>query len=109
MLEDIYNIGLAAALVLLVGYLHHKHWQRVRSRISPRISAGWTGKPIDAEKLKPAVESVRGDYLAACRPTAGFCFHKSLLGFARRAVASLGYFRGKAPEEHAQTATKGAK
>ena len=109
MFEDEYNIGLAAALVVLVGYLYHKHWQRVRSRISPRISADWTGQAIDAEKLKPAVESVRGDILAACRPIVGFCFHKSLLGFARRAVARLGYFHGRAPEEHAQTATKGAK
>ena len=63
--------------------------------------ARWAGKSLDAAKLKPNIDRVRQDYLAACQPTKGVCFHRSMLALARRAVAQSAYLRDRKAEEHA--------
>ena len=88
-------------LALGVLYLWFKHWQRVRNRITLEDPAKWTGHGIEALKLKPRVEQVRRDYLAARQVTRGFCFHRGLIGSARRAVIQLRYFRCREPEKQA--------
>ena len=63
----------------------------------------WTGKSIDVGEIKPKVDDVRRNYLAARQSAKGVRFHKALLGFTRRAVARLAYFRDRKSEEHAHT------
>jgi hypothetical protein len=61
------------------------------------------GGSIDVAKLKPRVEDVRRDYLAARRSPRGQSFRTALLRLARRAVAHLGYFCRRAPEADVHT------
>ena len=91
------TIGLAAEAIL-VSYLYLKHRQRVRSRPERYDPAEWTGKAIDVTKLKPMVEDVRRNYLAARQLAKGVCFHRALLGLARRAVARLAHFHDRESE-----------
>jgi len=91
-----------AAVAVLASYLHLKHRQRARCRPGACDPAEWTGKSIDVTKLKPAVEDLRRDYLAARQPTRGIFFHRNLFELARRRVARLAYFQDKESEEQAQ-------
>ena len=93
-------IGLTSVAVLS-SYLYLKHRQRVRHRSKRYNPAEWTGKAIDITKLKPTVEHVRRDYLAARQSTRFILFHRSLLGIARRTVARLAYFQDRESHEHA--------
>ena len=61
-----------------------------------------TGNSSAVAKLKPKLEHVRRNYLAARPPARGVCYHKALLGLARRAVVRLPYFRDREAEEHAK-------
>jgi hypothetical protein len=90
-----------AVLTLGACYLYIKHRQRVRNWTPREDPEKWTGHGIEASELKPRVERVRRDPLAARQATRGICLQRYLLGFARRAVVQLGYFRHKEPEEHA--------
>lgn len=88
-----------AAVAVLAGYLYLKHRQRMRRLYERYDAAEWTGKPIDVTKLKPGVEGVRRDYLAA-RPTArGIVFHRGLLGLARRSITQFAYFHDRESKE----------
>jgi hypothetical protein len=89
------------ALMLGVGYLYSKHLQRVRSSTPPEVPGNWTGHGIETSELKPRVEQMRRDYLAGRQGRKGVCFHRYLLGLARRAVMRLGYFRHGEPGKHA--------
>jgi len=82
-------------VVVLSCYLYSKHRQRIRRQSKRYDAAEWVGKPIDVTKLKPTVEDVRCDYLAARLSTRGILFHRSLLGIARRTVARLAYFQDR--------------
>ena len=96
-------IWLAVAAVLVAGNLYTKHRQRVRSRKQRYDPAEWTGKGIEVTSLRPKIEQVRRDHLAARQPARGRCFHRALLNWARQAVARLPYFRDKESEDHART------
>jgi len=97
------EIILWLALVVLVGSsLYIKHRQRVRSQPERYDPAKWTGKAIDVTQLKPKVENVRRNYLAARQPPKDLCFRRALIEMARRAVAQLAYFHDRAPEHQAQ-------
>jgi hypothetical protein len=89
------------ALTLGVGYLYFKHLQRVRNSAPREVPSNWTGHGIEASELKPRVEQVRRDYLAAREAKIGVSFHRYLFGLARRAVMQLGYFRHGEPGKHA--------
>jgi hypothetical protein len=91
-----------AVLALGACYLFFKHRQRVRNWAPPDDPGKWTGHGIKTSELKPRVEQVRRDPLAARQGTRRVCFHRYLLGFARRAVVRLGYFRHRESEEHAR-------
>ncbi len=90
-----------AALISGGYYLWCKHRQRLRNWIPREDPAKWTGHGIEASELRPRLEQVRQDYLATRQATSGARFHGALLGFARRAIVQLGYFRRREPEEHA--------
>jgi hypothetical protein len=90
-----------AVVAALASYLYAKHRQRLRSASERYDPAKWTGKAIDVTKLKPRVEDVRRDYLAARQPAKGLCFHRALMDLARQAVARLAYFHDRPPEPHA--------
>ncbi|HTL16697.1 MAG TPA: hypothetical protein VL793_05635 [Patescibacteria group bacterium] len=82
-------------VAVLAGYLFLKRHQRLRN-LSPRYDpAKWTGHAIDTAKLKPKLEDVRRNYLTARHSPRGNCFHRTLLGLARRAAARLAFFRDK--------------
>jgi len=87
-----------AVLAVLVGFLCYKYHQRVFSRSEHSSPQDWTGKAIDATDLNRTLKRVRSDYLAARPKPKGVCFHRGLIGFARRAVARLPYFHDR---EHA--------
>jgi hypothetical protein len=89
-------------LTLGVCYLYFKQSHGVRDWTRQDNTEKWTGHSIEASKLKPRVEQVRRDPLAAQRATKGGCFHHYLLGCARRAVLQLEYFRHREPEENAR-------
>ena len=97
-LEVIIRLTVVAALA---SFLYAKHRQRVRGRLWRYNPAKWTGKAIDVTELKPRIEGVRRNYLAAQQPAKGICFHRSLIELARRAVAQMEYFRDRAPEHRA--------
>ena len=82
-------------------YLYFKHRQRVRNWAPRDDPEKWTGRGIEASKLRARVEQVRRDYMSARQAPGGLGFHRCLLGFARRVVMQLGYFRHRNPEEHA--------
>lgn len=90
-----------ALLAVLTSYLWLKHRQRVRNWSPKCDPAQWTGQGIDVTQLKPKVETVRRDYVAARRPATGVCFHRALLTMARRAVAQLGFFQHREPQAQA--------
>ena len=90
-----------AAVVVLAGYLYAKHRQRANSR-ERSGEATWRGQSIDAAKLKPMVENVRRNYIAAHPPARGICFHRALLALARRAIGRLEYFHDRASEAPAR-------
>ena len=89
-------------LALGAWYLYFKHRQRVRNWTPRDDPEKWTGHGIEASALKPRLEQVRRDPVAARQATRDSYFHRNLLGFARRAVVQLGYFRHREPEEHAR-------
>ena len=89
------------ALTLGVGYLYFKNRQRVRNSAPREVPSNWIGHGIETLELKPRVEQVRRDYLAGRQGRKGVCFHRYLLGLARRAVMRLGYFRHGEPGKHA--------
>ena len=87
-------IGLAVVLVL-AGYLYFKHRQRAPQRFVRKDPADWTGQAIDVTGLKPKLEEVRRNHLAARPEVKGVCFHRGLLGLARRAIVRFGYFHSR--------------
>jgi hypothetical protein len=89
-----------ASLTLLWCYLRIKHHQTLRSAAELRDPPGWTGKTIDVTLLKPRIEDVRRNYIAAHPPVQGVCFHRVLIELARRAVAQLAYFHGRDARMH---------
>src|SRR2546421_5697909 len=95
---------LIQTIVVLAGFalLAVCFWIKLRLWASAdHDAAQWTGKSIDVAGIKPKVDEVRRDHLAATRQHAkGGCFHSALVGLARRAVARLAYFRNREPEEH---------
>jgi hypothetical protein len=90
-MSDLEIILRVAAVAALSSYLFFKHRQRVRSRYEPYAPAQWTGKAIDVTPLKPTVEDVRRDYLAARQPPSDMFHRRILLGLARHTVARLAY------------------
>jgi hypothetical protein len=88
-------------VVVLSSYLYLKHRQRMRRESKRGKPAEWTGKPIDVIQLKPTLEKLRRDYLAARQPSIGVPFHRSLLGLARRTVVRLAYFQDRESNEQA--------
>jgi len=97
------DIILWLGLLALVGvYICIKHRQTLHSKPQPCDPAEWTGKAIDITPLRPKVEEVRRDYLAAHPPAQGVCFRRALIELARQAVARLAYFHDRVPEDHTQ-------
>ena len=92
-------IGLAV-VAMLSSFLYIRHRQRVHQQYERSDPVQWTGQAIDVTKLKPTIEDLRRDYLAARQSTRGIHFHRSLLGLARRTVARLAYFHDRESEEH---------
>jgi len=90
-------------VAMLSSYLCLKHRQRARIESGRHPPAKWTAKPIDVTKLKPSVEAVRRDYLAARQSTRGNFFRRRLLGLVRRRIAQLSYFHDRESEVPAQT------
>ncbi len=88
--------------VLALGafYLYFKQQRRVGNWLLQRDRENWVGHGLDASELKPRVEQVRRDPLAARQATRGVWFRRYLLGVARRTVVELEYFRHRVPEEH---------
>ena len=81
---------------LLVTYLVTKHRQRLLDCSPPSDPAGWTGTPIDAARLIPSIDRVRGDYVAARHASA----HTTSSGSrfraqARRTIRTTAYFEGR--------------
>src|SRR3974390_2267368 len=76
-------------VALLLSYLYIKWHQRVfrQSGAQPTDSdlREWRGKPIEASQLKPTLEQVRLDYIAAWKAERGTLFHRNLLRARRRA------------------------
>jgi hypothetical protein len=97
--ETIFFLGLTA---LLSVYLYAKHRERMRSLREQDDSVEWPGKAIDVASLKPRLERVRRNYLAARQPVKGLCFHRALIDLARQAVARLPFFHDRMPEQHAE-------
>ena len=91
------------AVAVLVSFLCFKHRQRERSRCEPRASGVATGAVIDVAKLKPRIDAVRHNYLAARQPRKGLRYQKALLEIAGRAVAQLGFFRDRKAEDQSNT------
>jgi hypothetical protein len=98
--ETILGLGVVA---VLAGYLYTRHRQRMRSLAEQYDPAEWTGKGIDLTDVKPRVEEVRRNYLAARQPAKSLCFHRVLLEMARRTVVRLGYFQHRESEDHVRT------
>jgi hypothetical protein len=97
-----------AAVALFAGYLFIKHRQRVRNWSGPKNPAEWTGRAIDATRLRPTIDRVRHDYLAARQPLArGIWYRKALLALAGRTVGRLSFFRDRKCEEEADRLAKG--
>jgi hypothetical protein len=91
-----------AAVALLAGYLFIKHRQRVRNWSGPKNPAEWTGRAIDATRLRPTIDRVRHDYLAARPPPARSIWcRKALLALAGRTVGRLSFFRDRKSEGEA--------
>jgi hypothetical protein len=90
-------------VAVLVSCLCIKHRQRVRSRCQSRVAGQQTGRGIDVAALKPRIEALRHDYLAAQQPKKGRCYHRALLEIAGRAVAQLGYFRARKEKDQPHT------
>lgn len=87
-----------AAVIMGSCYLYSKHWQRVRNWKPSEHPKDWMGHGIDASKLQPRIEEVLQDHLAGRR--VAIDIHRALIGFARKAVSQLRYFRNR-EEEHA--------
>ena len=84
------------ALALLLGYLFVKHRQRILNDPLREDPAKWTGTTIDVANLRPRVDRVRGDYLAAPRSSAQTRWYRCrLLSLAGRAVSQLSFFRDR--------------
>ncbi len=86
------------ALTLGGCYLWFKHRQRMRNWTPREEPEKWTGHGIEASELKPRIEQVRENYLAARQAAGGIWFHRYLLRLARRAVMELRYFRHREAE-----------
>src|SRR3954470_473698 len=85
------------ALALLLGYLFIKHRQRILNQPLREDPAKWNGTTIDVARLRPRVARVRGDYLAAPRPSArSLRYRLHLLALAGRAVSQLPFVRDRA-------------
>jgi len=87
-----------AAVVLLAGYLYHKHHQRLKDRLEPRDPSEWLGTPIDVSSLRPRIDCVRRNHFAAPRPAPGFSYRRLLLSRARRTVRHLASLRERENE-----------
>ncbi len=82
------------ALAVLLGYLWYKRWQREAARGCLHYEkSNWTGKGLDASQLKPKLEAVRRNYVAALRPATSVGSHRNLIIMARRAILELDFFR----------------
>jgi hypothetical protein len=107
-MSDFEYIMNLVVLALFSIYLYSRHRQRMLSRprqpwepLPPREddTEEQIGEAIDVTKLKPTVESVRHDYVAARQRARGGFLRKRLLGLARRSVARLSFFHGRELEE----------
>jgi hypothetical protein len=94
-MDDTETIAGFVVVALLSSYLYFKHRKRIYGVPESRELREWMGRPIDAIPLKNRLDRVRRDYVAARGIPKGVCFHRSLLGFVRAAVAQLAYFRDK--------------
>ena len=91
-----------AIVALLASYLVIKHRQRERNWTPNEDPGIWTGRGIDATKLKPALDRVRRDYLATRRSSAREAgYHRRLLALMGRAVGRLSFFQKRKTEEDA--------
>ena len=89
-------------VVLLASYLLFKHRQRLRNWSPKENPNGWTGRGIDATRLKPAVDQVRHDYLAArSLSDRDSGYRRHLLSLIGRAVRRLSFFQKRKTEEDA--------
>lgn len=89
------------ALILGSYYLYFRHRQRAQKNWTPREDpAEWVGHGIDVSQLRPQLQQLRRAHVAARLAPGGVCFHRYLLGFARRVILQSGYFRQRQPEEH---------
>jgi hypothetical protein len=90
-----------AFVVLGLCYLCFKHSQRVRNWKPLEPPEEWAGHGIDTSGLQPRMEELRRDHMTERRVAIDIGFRRALIGFARKAVRQLGYFRHSAPEHHA--------
>jgi hypothetical protein len=90
-----------AVVAMLAGWLLSKQRRRMRTAEVQYDPAEWTGHTIDVSSLKPKLEAVRRNHLAACPPNSDIGFHHALLHLARRFVLRLPYFqrRGTHPDD----------
>jgi hypothetical protein len=89
-----------AALFVLCTFLYLSYRRRVLDRAEPDHWTPWEGgKAFDATDLNKTLKRVRSDHLAARPQPKATPFHRSLVSFARRAVAHLPYFRDRATHE----------
>ncbi len=90
-----------AALGFLGGFLWRKHLKRM-PRKAERISEGpdWNGNAFDPSPLRPRLESVRSDFIAALGSHPGQASRKPrLVSVARHWIGSLTFFRERTPSE----------
>jgi hypothetical protein len=92
-------IGLAV-LAILASYLYLKHRQRALAGSERSGSPQWIAKPIDVAKLKPSINEVRRDFLAARQRERGGHFHQASLDMARRSVVRLAFFQHRESDLH---------
>ncbi len=88
------EILIRSVTVLALGsYLYLKHRQRLRSESWRPDEADWTGKALDTATLKPTVDRVRRNPLAARLPVFASGFRNTLIRLARQALSRLAYFQ----------------
>jgi hypothetical protein len=86
---------------LLLGYLFFKRRQRFLNQPLREDPEKWTRTTFDVAKVKPRVDGLRGDYLAAPRPSAQTRWYRyRLLAVAARALSQLSFFREQVSADH---------
>ena len=81
-------------VTLLLGYLYLKRRQRAPTR---RKEGQWPGHGIVIAPISERIQRLRHDYVSGSNPQPNQIYQRmSLLASARRAVASLPYFRNLA-------------